>query len=410
MKLVVEKSGGLSGSVTAPPSKSHTHRAVIIASLAGGTSTIQNPLMSDDCVATIEACRQFGAKIEAGKALKIDGVGGKPRTPATEIDVKSSGTTIRFMTAVSALCDGTTRLTGDGSVRARPFGPLLQSVKDLGAKGAESILGNGCPPVAITGKLKGGRTVIEGYSSQFVSGLLVACPLAEAASEIVVRNMRSRPYVTMTLEHLGRAGVKVRHEGLRKFHIDGNQPFGTLDYRVPGDHSSAAFLRAAAEVTGSDFEILGLDERDSQGDRAIAGIITKMRSGDRREIDLRDTPDLLPVAAILGCHARGTTILKNVPHARHKESDRISALCAELEKMGAAIEERPDGLVIRGCALKGAELEGHGDHRIVMALAVAALVAEGRSVIDGADTLSKSYPGFVQDMARLGANMRVVPD
>lgn len=410
MKLVVEKSGGLSGSVTAPPSKSHTHRAVIIASLAYGSSVIDNPLMSDDCIATIEACRQLGAKIEAGKVLKIDGVGGKPRTPAAQIDVRSSGTTIRFMTAVSALCDGTTTLTGDGSVRARPFGPLLRSIKDLGAKSAESILGNGCPPVAVTGKLNGGTTVIEGYSSQFVSGLLVACPLAEAASEISVRNMRSRPYVAMTLEHLGRAGAKVRHEALSKFYIDGNQPYGSLDYTVPGDHSSAAFLRAAAEVTGSDFEILGLDEQDSQGDRAITGMIRKIRSGDAREIDLRDTPDLLPVAAVLGCHAEGTTILKNAGHARHKESDRISALCAELKKMGAAIEERPDGLVIRGSGLKGAELDGHGDHRIVMALAVAALVADGRSVINGAGTLSKSYPRFAEDMARLGANMRVVSD
>jgi len=410
MKLIVERTEKLSGAVTAPPSKSHTHRALIIASLAGGTSTIRNALPSDDCNATIVACRKFGAELEIGEALTVKGVGGKPQTPQTEIDVKSSGTTIRFLAAVSALCDGTTKLTGDGSIRARPFGPLLRSIKELGAERAESILGNGCPPLAITGKLKGGRTVVEGYSSQFVSALLVACPLAGTGSELLVRNLRSRPYVRMTLEHLERAGAKVRHEELKRFFIEGDQAYKPLQYTVPGDHSSAAFLRAAAYIADSEIQITGLDENDSQGDRALTGMMRELATGNMRELDLRDTPDLLPVAAVLGCHADGTTVLKNAPHARHKESDRISALCAELKKMGASVVERPDGLVVASSALKGAMLDGHGDHRIVMALAVAALDADGRSVIDHADTLSKSYPRFVEDLVRLGANIRVVEE
>ena len=410
MKLVVEKTGKLAGTVTVPPSKSHTHRAVIIASLASGTSTIGNPLLSSDCIATIDACRKMGAQLDVGDVLKITGVDGRPRTPVSEIDVQNSGTTIRFMTAVSALCDGTTRLTGDSSMQARPFGPLLRSITDLGAERAESINGNGCPPVAITGRLRGGRTVIDGYSSQFVSGLLVCCPLAKADSELEVRNLRSRPYVRMTLEHLERAGARIRNEELKRFHIDGAQSYRPVGYTVPGDHSSAAFLLAAARVTDSDIEILGLDRNDSQGDRAFADMLDDMGSGDKRELDLRDMPDLLPVLAVLGCHADGTTILKNAQHARHKESDRISALCAELKKMGADIEERPDGLVVRSSRLEGADLDGHGDHRIVMALAVAALDAQGRSIVNDAGTLSKSYPGFVDDMARLGAKMRVVED
>jgi 3-phosphoshikimate 1-carboxyvinyltransferase len=410
VKLVVEKTGKLAGTVTVPPSKSHTHRAVMIASLACGTSTIENPLLSGDCIATMDACRKIGAKLDLGDVLKITGVDGRPRTPISEIDVQSSGTTIRFMTAISALCDGVTKLTGDSSIQARPFGPLLRSITDLGAERAESILGNGCPPVAITGRLRGGRTVIEGYSSQFISGLLVSCPLAEADSEIEARNLKSRPYVRMTLEHLERAGARIRHEELKRFHIEGDQSYEPVHYTVPGDHSSAAFLRAAAYITDSDIEVLGLDESDSQGDRAITDIMREMNSGKKRELDLRDTPDLLPVSAVLGCHADGTTILKNAQHARHKESDRISALCAELKKMGADIEERPDGLIVCSSRLKGAELEGHGDHRIVMALAVAALNAQGRSIINDADTLSKSYPRFVDDLARLGANIRVVDD
>jgi 3-phosphoshikimate 1-carboxyvinyltransferase len=214
----------------------------------------------------------------------------------------------------------------------------------------------------------------------------------------------------MTLEHMRRAGVTVGHEGLDKFYIEGGRSYRPADYTVPGDHSSAAFLRAAAFVTGSEIRIEGLEENDIQGDRVITDIIRRMGSGSKRRIDMRDIPDLLPVAAVLGSHAAGATVLKNAGHARHKESNRISALSAELGKMGARIEETPDGLVVSESRLRGADVDGHGDHRIVMALAVAALDADGKTVIAGAETLSKSYPDFVDDLARLGANIRKVPD
>ena len=410
MKLVVERSRGLQGTVNAPPSKSHTHRAVLLASLANGTSTVKNPLLSDDCLATIGACGKLGAQIEVGEEVRITGVDGRPHAPGSGIDVGGSGTTLRLLTAVCALCEGETVLTGDASVQARPIGPLLRSLMELGAERAESLGGNGRPPVAVMGKMKGGETAIEGSSSQFLSGLLICCPLLESDSFIEARHVNSRPYVAMTLEHLERAGVLIGHEGLDRFRIEGGRSYSPGQYTVPGDHSSAAFLRAAAFVTGSEIRIGGLEEDDIQGDRAITDVIRDMSSGKAREIDLRDIPDLLPVAAAIGCHAEGTTVLKNVRHARHKESDRISALCSELKKLGATIEERPDGLVVSRSKLKGAAVEGHGDHRIVMALAVAALDAEGSTVIDGAETLSKSYPAFAEDLARLGANIRKVPD
>lgn len=410
MRLVVEKSQKLQGTVKAPPSKSHTHRAILFASLARGESTIQNPLLSDDCKATIEACRALGANLDVGINIKISGVDGKPHTPSSEIDAQCSGTTLRLMTAVCALCEGETVLTGDASVQTRPVGPLLQSLMDLGAGRAESLRGDGCPPVAVAGRMKGGRTMIEGSSSQFLSGLLISCPLAESDSVIEARHVNSRPYVSMTLEHMQRAGVTVGHEGLDKFYIEGGRSYKPVQYAVPGDHSSAAFLRAAAFITGSEVRILGLEDRDIQGDRVITDIIRRMSSGSKREIDMRDIPDLLPVAAVLGSNAPGTTVLKNAWHTRHKESDRISSLCAELKKMGTDIQERPDGLMVSKSRLKGTVVEGHGDHRIVMALAVAALDAEGKTVIHGAETLSKSYPGFADDLARLGANIRKVPD
>jgi 3-phosphoshikimate 1-carboxyvinyltransferase len=410
LRLVVERSRGLHGTVNAPPSKSHTHRAVLIASLAGGTSTIKNPLVSDDCLATIQACQKLGATLDVGKEVKITGLDGRPLAPGSGIDAQSSGTTLRLLTAVCALCDGETVLTGDASVQARPMGPLLRSLVELGASRACSLNGNGLPPVAVAGILKGGRTIIESSSSQFLSGLLVSCPLAESDSVIEARHVNSRPYVSMTLEHMRRAGVTVGHEGLDKFYIEGGRSYKPADYTVPGDHSSAAFLRAAAYITGSEIRIEGLADDDIQGDRVITDIIRRMGSGVKRSIDMRDIPDLLPVASVLGSHAAGTTELKNARHTRHKESDRISSLCAELKKMGADILEKPDGLVVSYSRLRGGEVEGHGDHRIVMALAVAALVAEGKTVIHGAETLSKSYPDFADDMARLGANIRKVPD
>jgi 3-phosphoshikimate 1-carboxyvinyltransferase len=410
MKLIVESGERLEGSVRAPPSKSHTHRAIIIASLASGESVIENPLECDDTLATIDACRMLGAEIDVKNKLIVKGVAGKPRRPDSEINVRNSGTTMRFMTAVSALCKGATILTGDDSVRTRPIAPLLASLTELGAPRARSFNNDGCPPVTVTGRMTGGNTRIDGQSSQFVSALLLACPLADNDSLIEVTGLRSRPYVDMTLGHMERCGVRVWGRETSRFLELASKPYKQTNYTVPGDHSSAAFLRVAGEITSSEIEITGLDEGDSQGDRVISDIMSEMRSGESRTIDLSDNPDLLPILAVLACHSDGETILGNVQHARAKESDRIAAMCSELRKMGANVEERPDGLAIRKSQLRGAELDGHGDHRIVMALAVAGLTAGERTIINGADAISKSYPGFVRDLASLGAKIRMVEE
>lgn len=406
MKLVVNKTKHLEGNVKVPPSKSHTHRAVILTSLASGTSTIRNPLLSEDCLATVNACRAMGVDMEVGTNLIIKGVSGKPQTPREAIDVKNSGTTIRFMTTVAALCDGQVTLTGDESIQERPIGPLLKSLDDLGAK-AISLKGNGCPPVAVTGGLKGGKTILKGSSSQFLSGLLIACPFAESDTELDVVNLKSKPYVEMTLNHLKRVGVKIQHRNLNKFKIPGKQKIKSQNYIVPGDYSSAAFLLAAASITKSKIEVSGLDPNDMQGDKAILGIIEEMKTDNNREIDLSNAPDLLPIVAVLGCFAKGTTVIKNVEHARLKESDRVASICSELNKMGADIEELGDGLIVRKSNLNGANLNGHKDHRIVMALAVAGLGAEGTTVISNAETISVSFPNFVETMQKLHANIHL---
>jgi 3-phosphoshikimate 1-carboxyvinyltransferase len=209
----------------------------------------------------------------------------------------------------------------------------------------------------------------------------------------------------MTLQHLERSKVMIWSKDDSYF-IPGGQSYRASEYTVPGDWSAAAFLQAAAFVTGSDVKVSGLDTADAQGDKAFSSILESLDSGNDRTVDLGDTPDLLPALAVAACFGRGTTKIVNVAHARAKESDRISAMAAELGKMGAHIEELPDGLIVRNSRLKGAELDGQGDHRIAMALAVAALGAEGETKISGAHAISKSYPKFVSDLAGLGADMK----
>lgn len=407
MKLIVQNTAALAGEVLVPPSKSHTHRAIIIASLSEGTSRISNPLRSGDITSTIEACKAFGARFQrTGTILKVTGVAGRPAVPLRVIDVGNSGTTIRLMGSLAALCDGSTTLTGDESIQGRPMGPLLTCLNDLGAQ-ARSIRDDENPPVEIIGPMQGGSTTLQGLSSQFLSSLLIASPLAAGSTRISVVNLRSSPYAAMTLTHLERAGAVIDSNGGDEFKIGGGQLYTAQDFTVPGDFSSAAFLLAANHVTDSRVEVLGLDD-ENQADRFILEIMRRMQSDESRVFDLGECPDLLPITAVLGCYSQGRTTLRNVEHARLKECDRITAICSELAKMGARIEERPDGLTVERSSLRGAVLDGHKDHRIVMALAVAALRASGRTEISDSEVISISFPDFIGVMRGIGADMTEV--
>jgi 3-phosphoshikimate 1-carboxyvinyltransferase len=415
----------LKGEVQVPGSKSHTIRAVAIASLAEGESTIRVPLDSDDTRAAGEAYRALGAEIEVNPGLwKVRGTGGALRTPENVIDVRNSGVTLRTgMGSCALLREGAAVLTGDEQIRRRPAGPLAQSLNDLGAR-VRSTRGTGTAPFVVEGRLRGGETSIEAVTSQYLSALLVNCPYADGESVIHVPLLNEAPYVEITLDWIRRQGIELEQDDLREFRIPGGQQYRPVDRAIPADFSSATFFLGAGALGENEIVLRGLDMSDTQGDKAVVAFVEQMgaevsvsEDGIRVrakglvgcELDLNATPDALPMLAVLGCFARGTTRLVNVPQARVKETDRIAVMAQELGKLGARVEELPDGIVVHESKLKGAEVEGHGDHRVVMALAVAGCSVSGRTVVRGAEAAAVTYPEFRDHMAAIGADITVKP-
>ncbi|MCQ1536493.1 3-phosphoshikimate 1-carboxyvinyltransferase [Methanosarcina sp. KYL-1] len=429
MRVSIDKSS-IKGEVFAPPSKSYTHRAVALGALSK-ESVIHRPLISADTLATIRACEMFGADIERdGDTLRIRGVNGKPGVPDDVIDAANSGTTLRLMTAIAALTDGITVITGDASLRSRPNGPLLEVLNKLGVK-ACSTRGNERAPIVIKGGLEGAIAKIDGsISSQFISALLIACPLAECSTTLaIVGEMKSKPYVDVTVEMLGLAGAEIHMDNHNntKFIIPGKQKYNLKEYTVPGDFSSASYLLAATALTeGSEVTVKNLFP-SKQGDLVIietlermgaditwkkdAGTVT-LRGGKTLKaitFDAGATPDLVPTVAVLASFAEGTSRIENAEHVRYKETDRLHALATELPKLGVQIREEKDSLTITGGSLKGAALHGWHDHRIVMALSIAGMVV-GNTTIDTTESISVSYPDFFKDMCELGAKIEKVQE
>jgi 3-phosphoshikimate 1-carboxyvinyltransferase len=424
MKLVVKKTENLNGSIEIPASKSHTIRAIIIASLAKGPSTIINPLDSADTKAAVNGCTALGAEIKklSNKKWIIKGFEGKPKQPSKKLDMLNSGTSINSLISVAALGNFNVILDGDYSLRKRPVQPLLDALNALGAK-AVSLKNNKCPPIEIRGRLKGGKTVVDCKSSQYVSSLLISCPLIEKNTEIVVKNICEKPYIEMTLKWLDEQKIKYETKRLEYFKIHGKQNYNAFKKRIPADWSSATFPLCAAAITKSDITLDGLDINDAQGDKQIVEYLKKMGANIKiqeqsiiikgnvlkgTELDLNNTPDALPAVAVVACFAKGITTIKNVTHARIKETDRIKIMKKELSKMGADIEEREDGLIIKNSELKGTKVKGHHDHRVVMALSLAGLIAKGNTEIDTAESIDVTFPDYVHLMNKLGARMEVI--
>jgi 3-phosphoshikimate 1-carboxyvinyltransferase len=414
----------LQGELRIPGSKSHTIRAVAIASLANGESVVREPLESNDTLAAVAAYRALGASIEChADRWLVEGTGGEVRVPEDVINVGNSGVTLRTALGSCALLrDGLAVLTGDEQIRRRPAGPLAASLNDLGAS-ALSTRGTGSAPFVVRGRLRGGETSIEGSTSQYVTGLLINVPLADGDSLIRVLKLNEKPYVEMTVDWLRRQGIRLEQEGLEEFRVPGGQTYRPVDRSIPADFSSATFFLGAGALEANEILVCGLDMTDTQGDKAVVDYLRQMgaeivvgeegirvRPGELVgcELDLNATPDALPTLAVLGCFARGTTRLVNVPQARIKETDRIAAMASELAKLGGRVEELEDGLIVHQRVLRGAEVDGYGDHRMVMALAVAGCAIPGTTVIHGAEAAAVTFPGFTDCMRGLGAVIEVV--
>jgi 3-phosphoshikimate 1-carboxyvinyltransferase len=417
------------GTVRAPPSKSYTHRALLAAGYGAGETVVRSPLRSADTRRTTAAVEAFGgrvADVDGEDALRVTGFGGDPATPGDVVDCGNSGTTTRLVTAAGALCDGLVVLTGDASLRSRPHGPLLDAVTDLGGR-AESTRHNGQAPLVVGEEMGGGRVEMPGdVSSQFVTALLMAGAVTDEGVAVdLTTELKSAPYVEITLELLADFGVDARETG-GGYAVDGGQSYATDAYAVPGDFSSVSYLLAAGAVAGTGEGVVVEGARPSaQGDTAIVEVVERMgapvawdrAAGELRvergdlsgvEVSVADTPDLLPTVAALGAVADGDTRIVDAEHVRYKETDRVSAMAEELERMGARVTEADDALTVHGgeTDLRGARVDGRGDHRVVMALAVAALAAEGETTITGAEHVDVSFPGFFSTLGTLGADVR----
>lgn len=422
MKLSVTKSK-VGGRVRIPGSKSHTIRALFIASLADGRSEIIDPLVSSDAISAVEVCRALGAKIDIKKdRYVVEGFNGNPAVPEDVINVGNSGTTLRFGIMTAALSEGCKVFTGDSQIRRRPLGPLLDAMNNLGAN-VFSTRNNGMAPVVVQGRLEGGNTTLDSVTSQFLSSILINAPMLEKDTQIEVTRLNEVPYVDMTLWWLDKQGISYRNDNYKHFEITGRQRYKPFNMIIPGDFSSATFFMALAAISGGEFVLENLDITDPQGDKAVLGILESMGARvrydggkiiirgsklDGRSIDMNAIPDALPAMAVAGCFADGETRLLNVPQARLKETDRIHVMCCELKKMGADIEELDDGLIIRKSVLKGCQVSGHGDHRVVMALAVAGLNTEGYTVIDSAEAIDVTFPQFLDLIRSCGGNICLV--
>jgi 3-phosphoshikimate 1-carboxyvinyltransferase len=429
MRFVAQ--GKLCGNIRVPPSKSYTHRAVLMASRAvpdrhGKGSRIRDPLLSRDTNATVEACAAMGAKIERAEGIHMI-KGTRPKVPEDIVNVENSGTTLRFMTTAFSLAPpGYALLTGDSSIRRRPMQPILDALGQLGVQ-AWSTRGNGCAPVVVkAGGMRGGRASIRGdVSSQFISSLLISTPLAELDTELKVGDAVSRPYIEMTLRLAALFGVKIRSKGYSQFEIDSDQEYHATDFTVPADFSSASFIIAAVALVGGRVKIENLDAALPQGDARIMEIVKKMGAKVTQEkgtlvvasdgdslsggtFDLGDTPDLIPVVSALALNSSAPVKITGTAHARFKETDRIAIVAKELSKLGLNINERQDGLEIlpSNGKLHAALLDAHDDHRMFMAFSLASMLIPGGTPIVGVKSLDVSYPTFLEDLQRLGAKVR----
>jgi 3-phosphoshikimate 1-carboxyvinyltransferase len=419
----------ISGTINAPPSKAHTLRAIIIASLAKGETFIKNGLIAEDQEYAMKAMQQFGAKVKVNKEkneIEIIGVNGKPTAPKENIFVGNSGLTIRFLVSIAGLAQGEEFVILDGVERmrtGRPIQDLLDSLGPLGVK-AVSINENGCPPIKIKcNSFEGGKTKLAGdKSSQYFSSILIAAPYAKKDIEIeTLGHLSSKPYIDVTIQSMKDFGVVVTHNNYRNFSVRSGQKYLGKEVLIEGDYSNAAYFFAAAAILGGKVTVNGLNKESKQGDKFFIDVLKKMgckinwsSSGITLdaigislkgigEIDMNDYPDIVMPLAVVSAFAQGETKITNVEHLRIKESDRISVTVNALKQLGANAEAGKDYLLVKGNSgkgLHGATINSNEDHRIAMSFTIAGLKIPGIK-IEKERAVDKSFPEFYEEIEKI---------
>lgn len=425
----------LSGTVQVPSSKSMGHRALICAALAQGISTLTGVSWSADLEATSQGLRSLGAQIEVvgsgaegRRNLVVTGIGGKPRlTKPVSLDCGESGSTLRFLLPLGALCGVPITFTGHGQLVTRP----LQAYYDIFAQQGLSyrVAVSGKLPVTVQGELHSGAYAVPGkVSSQFISGLLFALPLLVGDSVLTItEQLESQSYVALTVKALAESGVHIEQQDNRCYRIAGGQKYQPRQFVVEGDYSQAAFWLVAGAL-GGHITCRGLDLESVQGDRAIVSILQQMGAllratadGARAVgvtptvatvIDAADCPDLVPILAVVAALSEGRTEIVHAERLRFKECDRLQAMRIELTKLGAEVEEVPTGLVIHGHRVLpgGVTVDCWQDHRIAMSLAIASIGCQAPLTLVGTECVQKSYPNFWQDFVSLGGQIEQVDE
>jgi 3-phosphoshikimate 1-carboxyvinyltransferase len=406
----------ISGTLRTPASKSMMLRATAAALLSKGESQIINPSFCDDALAGLRVAGALGGYVEReGQLVTIKGGRSLQKTV---LNCNESGLCMRMFTPVAALYNRKITITGTGSLMARPMEIVERPLNQLGAYCKTN---NGFPPIHVKGPIKGGKIRIDGFiSSQFLTGLLMALPLCQEDSELIVNDLKSKPYVTMTLFLLDQFGISIHSEkDLNRFFIEGNQFFKNTTCQIEGDWSAAAFLLVAGAISGK-VKVSNLQPHSLQADKRILevleltgaelSIMKDTVSAEQSqlkaiEFDATDCPDLFPPLVALACSCSGRSRIAGVKRLKHKESDRAHTLLTEFSKIGAKIMITGDWMEIEGIRLKGGIIESHNDHRIAMAGAVAGLNTENGVFIDGWKCVSKSYPCFFEDLKSLGGNI-----
>ncbi|WP_292410403.1 MULTISPECIES: 3-phosphoshikimate 1-carboxyvinyltransferase [unclassified Methanoculleus] len=412
MIVRVARIGPVDATFSAPPSKSYTHRALIAGALAAGRSRIAGPLRAADTELTARGLESLGVPVEwLPGEITVTGCGGAFPTPGeVTIDCGNSGTTLRLLTSAALLARYPVVLTGSPRMLERPVGPLADALGALGGS-VESAGRPGYPPIRVSGRLRGGKTQIDGsISSQFVSSILMAAPYAEEDVELTLPAApASRSYLDVTADVMLRFGARLERRGYDRFRVESGAVYRARDYRIEGDYSSASYLFAVAAVCGGKVTVTGLSPASVQGDRRFLDVLEAMgchvaagvdavtveRTGDLHgvEVDMSSSPDTVQTLAAVAATATSPTTITGTAHLHYKESDRVGVTAATLRRMGAGVDVTDDSLTITPAPLHGVAVDPHNDHRTAMAFAVLGLAVGGMAIRDPG-CVEKSFPGF----------------